>query len=312
MEKPRVIGLGLATIDILMRLSEMPAWEKFNRLSDLKFEGGGPAGTALVAVARLGVKAGFIGTAGNDPAGDLKVETFRREGVDTSRLIRRSFPEDQVALVFVHEESGERTFAAPIGFGREPLEPEELDRDYITSAAILHLDGFHFDAAMQAARWMREAGKRITLDAGKTDGSLHPRLGELVALSDVVICGAGVSHYLTGRDDLQEAGRAVLSLGPKVVVETRGEAGSYTITRDDTFHTPAFRVQVVDTTGAGDVFHGAYIVGLLQGWDLRRVARFASAVAALKCTRLGGRAGIPAMAEVEKFLREFRDEHPPS
>ncbi len=303
MPKPQVIGLGLATIDILMRLLEMPAWDRFNYLSEMKFEGGGPAGTALVAVTRLGVQAGFIGTAGNDLAGGFKIETLSQEGIDTSRMVRRPFPEPQAALVFVHEQTGERTFAASRGFGREQLRPEELDWDYITSADYLHLDGFHFEAALQAARWMREAGKQVALDAGKTDGSLHPRLGELVALADVAICGAGISQSLTGIEDLWEAGKAVLATGPQVVVETRGEDGSYTITHNDAFHTPAFRVDVVDTTGAGDVFHGAYIVGLIQGWDLRRVARFASAVAAIKCTRLGGRAGIPSMAEVEGFLQ---------
>jgi sulfofructose kinase len=303
MPEPQVIGLGLTTIDILMRITDMPAWDRFNYLSELKFEGGGPAGTALVAVARLGVRAGFIGSAGDDLAGSFKIETLGQEGIDTSRMLRRPFPEPQAALVFVHETSGERTFAASRGFGREQIRPEELDRDYITSADYLHLDGFHFEAALQAARWMRQAGKQVALDAGKTDGSLHPRLGELAALANVVICGAGVSKFLTDIDDLWGAGRAVLATGPQIVVETRGEEGSFTITQDETFHTPAFRVNVVDTTGAGDVFHGAYIVGLLQGWDLRRVARFASAVAALKCTRLGGRAGIPSMAEVEEFLQ---------
>ncbi len=303
MPNPQVIGLGLATIDILMRLSDMPAWDRFNYLTEMKFEGGGPAGTALAAVARLGVPAGFIGTAGNDLAGNFKIETLSQEGIDTSHMLRRPFPEPQAALVFVHEGTGERTFAASRGFGREQLQPQELDRDYITSADYLHLDGFHFEAALQAARWMREAGKKVALDAGKTDGSLHPGLGELVALADFVICGAGISQSLTGIDDLWEAGRAVLATGPQVVVETRGEQGSYTITRDEAFHTPAFHIDVVDTTGAGDVFHGSYIVGLIQGWDLRQVARFASAVAALKCTRLGGRSGIPNMAEVEEFLK---------
>jgi sulfofructose kinase len=306
MEKIRIVGLGLATIDILMRLGEMPRWEQFNYLDDLKFEGGGPAGTALVAVSRLGVKAGFIGTAGDDPAGALKVETFTREGVDASRMVRRPFPEDQVALVFVHAESGERTFAAPRKFGREPVRPEELDRAYLTSAEILHLDGFHFEAAVQAARWVREAGKRVVLDAGKTTGALDPRLPELVRLSDVAICAAGVIEYLTGVADLSVGARQVLDMGPQVVVETRGEAGCHTFTRAEAFHTPAFRVSVVDTTGAGDVFHGAYAVGLLHGWDLRRVAALASAAAALKCIRLGGRSGIPTMWEVEDFLSRAR------
>ena len=95
-----------------------------------------------------------------------------------------------------------------------------------------------------------------------------------------------------------------MDLGPRIFVETVGEEGSYTITREEQFHTPAFPVDVVDTTGAGDVFHGAYIVGMLHGWDLRQIAQFSTAVSALKCTRLGGRAGIPDLASTLHFLQE--------
>jgi len=100
------------------------------------------------------------------------------------------------------------------------------------------------------------------------------------------------------------AGRAALALGPRIVVQTAGDEGSWTTTHDDEFATPCFAVDVVDTTGAGDVFHGAYIVGLLHGWDLRQTALFSAAVAALKCTRLGGRLGIPSMEQTLAFLHE--------
>jgi len=109
---------------------------------------------------------------------------------------------------------------------------------------------------------------------------------------------------LTGHEDLPQAGRAVLDLGPRIVVQTEGVDGSYTVSPDDEFHTPAFEVDVIDTTGAGDVFHGAYLAGLVKDWDLRRIATFASAVAAIHCTVLGNRKGIPSMEKVETFLRE--------
>jgi sugar/nucleoside kinase (ribokinase family) len=155
---------------------------------------------------------------------------------------------------------------------------------------------------MQAAMWMREAGKSVVLDGGKTNGPVNPATRSLVELTDVLICGSGFGLGLTGEQDLWTAGEAMLSLGPRIVVQTEGKHGSYTVTAADRFRTPAFDVDVVDTTGAGDVFHGAYIVGLLQGWDLRRVALFASAVSALKCTRLGGRAAIPSLGATLAFL----------
>ena len=109
---------------------------------------------------------------------------------------------------------------------------------------------------------------------------------------------------LTGCDELFDAGRAMLTLGPRVVVQTEGKDGSYTLTRDTEFHTPAFEVDVVDTTGAGDVFHGAYLVGLVNDWTLERIATFSSAVAAMHSTVLGNRNGLPSLDEVEAFLRD--------
>jgi len=122
--------------------------------------------------------------------------------------------------------------------------------------------------------------------------------------TDILICGSGFGKSLTGEDDIRQAGRAMLAKGPRVVVQTMGVDGSYTVSAAGEFHTPAFQVDVVDTTGAGDVFHGAYLVGLVRGWDLEKTATFASAVAAIHCTVLGNRKGIPSMDQVETFLRE--------
>ncbi|MFH1086700.1 MAG: PfkB family carbohydrate kinase [Chloroflexota bacterium] len=299
----QIVGLGMAVLDVLIRLREMPSWERGGGFSALRLDGGGPVGTAMVAAARLGARVGFVGTAGNDQLAELKLASFVQDGVDLSRLVRRDRPEDQVVLVYVDEQTGERVFAGLRGLERRPLLPEELDRDYITSAEFLHLEGFHTQAALQAAQWMRAAGKRVCLDGSRTDGRpLQPHMTELVHHVDILICGTGFGRSLTGRADLWEAGEAILGLGPQIVVQTEGKDGSYTTTASERFHLPAFDVQVVDTTGAGDVFHGAYLVGLLHGWDLRSVGLFATAVSALKCAQLGGRRGIPRFNDVIAFL----------
>jgi ribokinase len=299
-----IVGIGMATLDVLVRLREMPTWERGARLSDFGFDGGGPVGTAIVAAARLGARVGFVGTAGNDEAAELKVRSLVKSGVDLSHLVYRDAPEDQVIVVYVHAETGERVFAGVQRWGRGQLDPQELGREYITSADYLHLDGFHSEAALQAAVWMREAGKTVVLDAGKTNGPVREPLRALVEHVDVLISGSGFSQALTGRSDIWDAGSAVVQMGPRISVQTEGEDGSYTVTADEQFHTPAFNVRVVDTTGAGDVFHGAYIVGLLHSWNLRQIAFFATAVSALKCTALGGRAAIPCYEETMTFLRE--------
>lgn len=299
----QVVGLGIATLDVLIRLKEMPTWGRGTEVQAFGLDGGGMAGTAMAAAARLGVRAGYIGTFGSDRVGDLKRQSLTDCGVDVSRARQRPGPERQVVIVYI-DEAGERTFAGLRGLWDDPIPPEELDRAYLTGAECLLLDGFHFDAAVQAARWMHEAGRKVVLDGSQTRGRVDPGIRPLLEHVDVLICGSGFAPGLTGETDLGRAGRAALAMGPTVIVQTEGADGCYTVTADDEFHTPAFEVDVIDTTGAGDVFHGAYIVGLLRGWSLRQTAVFASAVAAVKCTRLGGRAGIPTFDETLAFLRE--------
>jgi sulfofructose kinase len=300
----QVVGLGLATLDVLLRLRDMPTWEHGTRLSGFRFDGGGPVGTAIVAAAKLGTRAGFVGTAGRDDAADLKLKSMVECGVDLSHLVRRDGPEDQVVFVHVHAETGERVFAGMESWRRHPLRAEELDRAYITSADYLHVDGFHFEAALQAAKWMKDAGKTVVMDGGKTDRPVADHQRELVRHVDVLITGEGFAKGLTGIADIRQAAQAILDIGPRIFVETVGDKGSYTTTKAEQFHTPAFKVDVVDTTGAGDVFHGAYIVGLLHGWSVHQIAQFSAAVSAIKCTTLGGRAGIPGLGTTLDFLRE--------
>ena len=300
----QVIGLGLATLDILIRLDQMPTWKSGAQVDSFCFDGGGLVGTAMVAAARLGARAGFVGLAGSDEAAELKLRSFVAAGVDLSHLVRRPGSEGQVVAVFVHGETGERVFAGLQRLHGDQISVDELDRVYLTSAPYLHLDGFSAEAALQAARWMQEAGGTVVLDCSTTDRPVPEHRRELVRHVDVLISGKGFARQLTGIDDIYRAGEAILAMGPRIFVETVGDQGCHTVTAEDRFHTPAFPVEVVDTTGAGDVFHGAYIVGMLHGWEVRQVAQFASAVSAIKCTQLGGRAGIPSLDQALAFLRE--------
>lgn len=305
MQPIQVVGLGLSTVDVLIRLDEMPGWvENFSHVHEIRMDGGGPAGTGIAAAARLGARTGFVGTCGNDEVAELKLAYLKKYGIDTSRMVRRSSPESQIVMCYVQAASGERVFSGARNWLGEFLKPEELDRDYITSADYLHMDGFHYEASLHAARWMHEAGKKVVLDAGKVVGDVDPKMRALVELTDVLICGSGFGSGLTGKTDIWEIGEALRKIGPQIVVQTEGADGSYTLTDEEHFHTPAFKVQVVDTTGAGDVFHGAYIVGMLHGWNVRTIATFATAVSALKCKQMGGRASIPCLDQVREFLTE--------
>jgi ribokinase len=304
MFEPDIVGLGIANVDVVIRLEHMPRWENPGMVSGFALADGGPAGTACAVAAMLGARAGFVDTVGTDEMAAIKLGSLERAGVDLSRMVQREGPEDHVVMVYVHEKTGERCFSFVQGFLSQPVRPEELDRDYLTSARYLHLDSTHGDAALQAACWMHEEGKTVVLDAAATNQPVPAPLRALVAETDVLICGSGFGPMLTGHEDLRQAGRAILDIGPRIVVQTEGVDGSYTVSADEEFHTPAFEVDVVDTTGAGDVFHGAYLVGLVRGWDLRRIATFSSAVSAIHCTVLGNRKGVPSVEEVETFLRE--------
>ncbi|OGO05973.1 MAG: hypothetical protein A2Y73_07710 [Chloroflexi bacterium RBG_13_56_8] len=303
----QVVGVGVSVVDVLMRMRELPTWdrERHAPASGFSLQGGGPVATAMVAASRLGARVGCVSTAGNDDLGKAKVCALEEEGVDVSHMVIRPEPEHQVSLVFVHEDTGERIFVGLDRYESSQLRASDLDRDYVTSGEYLHVDGLRSGAALQAAKWMREVGKQVMLDGIKTSApSLDSGFHALVKYVDFLVCGSGFAPALTGKTDIWEAGEAALELGPSIVVQTEGAKGCYTVTAEERFHTPAFKVKVIDTTGAGDVFHGAYLVGLLHRWNPRQCAVFASAVSAIKCTKLGGRAGIPTFEETIAFLRE--------
>ena len=301
MKELSLIGLGMATLDILVRAGDISELKFGSRLDGLVIDGGGMACNAMVAAQRLGSAAGFVGTFGSDRLGKIKLETLLEEGVDASRVVLRSAPDDQVVLVHVHHAQGARTFMPLAAPWRQPLAPAELDPAYLAQARYLLLDGFHMAAGLQAAQWMHAAGKQVMLDINAHHGPPTAETEALVAQVDYLVCSSGFLQALTELEDLEEAAAETLKLGPRVIVQTEGEQGSDTFTAAEHFHTPAFEVDCHDSTGAGDVFHGAYLTGLLRGWDLRRIATFSSAAAGLKCRQLG-RAGYPTFAEVEQFL----------
>ncbi|MBN2224998.1 MAG: carbohydrate kinase family protein [Deltaproteobacteria bacterium] len=304
MKKLDIVGFGLSTLDVVMVMKDMPNWEYGGWVSEFVFQNGGMAATAVAAAARLGADAGFIGTVGNDQIADLKLKFLADLGVDTSRMIVRPAPEGQVSFVYVHEGTGERVFAPNPRFIANPPVAAEIDKDYLTSADYLHMDALYLEPSIAAAEMMKKAGKQVAVDLGSSTGiEVVPEVRRLVELTDILITGEGFSQALTKQTDLKKAMREALKVGPRLVVETLGVKGCWTVTKDDEFHTPAFEVTPVNTTNAGDVFHGAYYLGLIKGWDLKKVAVFASAAAALLCTKLSGDR-IPTYDQVAAFLKE--------
>lgn len=260
-------------------------------------QGGGPVPTALVALARLGARACYFGKVGDDEGGRFVRESLEREGIEPCGLVVSPGARTTRAFVWIDGPSGLKSIAAD-RTGLEDLRPAELSRELVAAGRYLLIDGKETEASLAAARWSRQAGGEVVLDVG----SQRSKMQDLLGFTDYLVVSESFALQFGKMNDEEVAAQTLFNFGPKVIVVTQGHRGSLCLSQEGLFRQPAFSVPVVDTTGAGDVFHGGFIYGLLRGWELRRTMRFASAMAAIKCGQLGGRVGIPTLPQVEKFL----------
>ncbi len=290
-----VIGLGIASLDFIGVAATAPLLGAKQPLDQWIEAGGGPVATALVTLARLGMSPCMISAVGDDGYGAKIIADLQRAGVDTQSM--QIYPGGS-HLAFVLAEPGQdrRT----VWWHNDPtvLERITLDPNLLTVGRALLIDTHLPELALPAAQLMQRAGGLVMIDAERLKESTLT----LLPYCDVQIVSARFGREATGLSDPAQAAAALHARYGKLVVVTAGVQGSWCVSASESFHTPAFTVDVRDTTGAGDVFHGAFLYGLLQGWPLRRVARFASASAALKCRAFGGRAGIPQLDEVLALL----------
>jgi sulfofructose kinase len=298
-----VIGLGYAAVDYLGVVPFYPELDEKVQMLDFAREGGGPVATAMVTLARLGARASYVGKVGDDDFGDFILHQLDVEGVDRTHAIVAPGEQSRFSFIIVDKDTGKRTIVWKTL--DQPLRAEELDREHILSGRILHLDGHEMEASLAAAQWANEAGIPVSLDAG----SVRPRIDNLLARVDVLVASRRFAEDFTGETDPMSAARKMLHGRTRISAVTSGEDGCVCTDSRTEFHLPAFEVDVVDTTGAGDVFHGAFVYGLLQDWDLPQIAEFASAVAALKCTKLGGRAGIPSLRDALAYCKKGEINH---
>lgn len=293
-----VVGIGFPCIDFLINVDRFPATDSAAILRDYSWQGGGKVATALVTLGQLGVSTGFVGVVGGDAFGSFIAEDFKRHGVDTSRLVVDAAASSSLSVPISEKLTGGRSFIFNFGTCRK-LQPEDLEAEYIASARFLHLENME-PVSATAARLARESGVKVVIDADHESSAPVDSLAQI----DVLIASEFYYKAYFMDDHYEENCRNMLTKGPQVVVFTFGRRGCVGMDADGYFELPAFRVPEADTTGAGDVYHGAFIYGLLQGWKARETARFASAVAAIKCTRIGGRAAIPGLETALRFLKD--------
>lgn len=294
-----VACVGLAVLDFVFSIDERPDRGRKAFADSMAIVGGGPAATAAAAVTRLDGNGRFIGQVGHDVIGDLIIEDFARWGVETGHIRRHRAASSPISTITV-EADGERTIINHTD--SRLLESSDL----ITGADLSEADAVLGDllwpkGAVSAMESARQLGIPAILDF---DHVRPGPLGEaLTAPTHIVFSAPGLAE-LSGRGDPAEGLRSVAARTSSWIAVTLGEEGVLWMDEADGVREfPAFRVQVADTLGAGDVFHGAFALALAEDRPIAEAIRRASAAAALKCTRFGGRAGIPTAREVEEFLR---------
>lgn len=294
-----VVGMGLNSVDFLTVVPEFPTLNSKMRVRQFSKQGGGQVATALVALARWGMKTKYIGKVGGDEFGSFSLESIRQEGVDVSSVTIEPDATNQFAVILVDGISGERT----ILWDRDErlmYREGELRKEEVCSGKILHLDGHDIHAAIQCARWAKEKGIPTVIDIDKVE----PLTGELIKEIDFVITSSRFPSLYTGIPDQEKALLELQKHTNGFLCATLGHEGAMALVNGEIVHSKGFPIKAVDTTGAGDVFHAGFIYGLLQNREVVEILRFANAVAALKCRDLGGRKGIPTLGEAQRFLNQ--------
>ncbi len=291
-----LVGVGLNATDTLIPLPSFPErGSKMVYRSETILPGGQVAST-VVACQHWGLRTRYVGKLGDDAAAALHHAAFAREGVET-RIATVAGGVSPQSLILVDAE-GERTVLNRRD-DRLVLQPEEIQREWIVNARALHIDGHDTAAATLAAGWAREAGIPVVADLDE----LYPGVEALLEKIDYAVVSRDFPSRLMGEPDLETALRRMHSrFGAKLAAATLGQDGVLAWDGRSFQHSPAYRVPVVDTTGAGDIFHAGFIYGLLQGWPLARQLDFACAAAALNCTAAGARGGIETLEAIERLI----------
>jgi len=292
------VGLGLNAVDHLCVVGSFPVPDTKPRVDRFARTPGGQAASAMVVLSRLGYRSRYLGKVGGDEIGRFSLESIASEGVDVSEVVTVDGVTNQLAMIIVDTGRHERTI-----LWHRPDEiatlPDEISAETVSSGRVLLVDGHDAPAAARAAELARDRGTLVVMDAE----SVKDGTRELVGQVDVVLASRDFPARLTGETNLDRSFDAIRAMGPRVVGVTLGALGSVVMVSDGSVYgAPAYAVDVVDTTGAGDVYHGAFVAGLVEGWSVERTVDFANAAAALNCRGLGARWGPSSRSEVEALM----------
>jgi len=297
------VAFGYSAIDYLGIVPHFPEENLKMEMERFEIQGGGPAATAAVTLCRLGMKTAYSGIVADDDFGSAMLELLRKEGVDTSSVIVEAGASSQFAFIMVDRKTGRRTILWTRGT-LPFITPEQVDEELILSAKGLLVDTLEPKAAAYAASVARGADIPVVIDAG----TLREGVEKILPFCDYIVASETFASQISEGGTTGEALERIYRYGPRAAVVTLGEKGCVGRDNGGIFEEEGFEINAVDTTGAGDVFHGAFLYGVLQGWNPREICTFSNAVAGMKCRKLGGRAGIPGLREALEFLNTNRDD----
>ncbi|MDL2289649.1 PfkB family carbohydrate kinase [Clostridia bacterium OttesenSCG-928-F22] len=297
-----ILGVGSSIADIIVQVESMPGADQPAPMLAYSRQGGGMMATAIVAAARLGAKCNCISTIGDDPRGQFCLEDYRRHGISTEHV--RLLPgkdtiwsvsvaclDNQTRNLLTYRENAARVLLA------------DLDEGLIAASRFLHV----YDQAEEAREVTKKAAQMAKKHGTKVsvDGFRYvPFYDEMLQLADIWIVSELYFRQKFGNEMAPEdAVKQLYESGPEIAIITLGKEGLVGCDENGVFRLPSFKVAVQDTTGAGDVFHGAFLAMAAKGMDYRECARYASATSAIKCTRMGGRAAIPDFGVLQRFVQ---------
>ncbi len=302
-----VVGVGLNATDTVLLVSHFPSYGGKERIVQEIVSPGGQVASALMACARLGLRAKYIGTVGDDERGRIQEESLSGSGIDLAHVQRRHNCPNQSAYIVIDQSTGERT----IFWRRDDclaIRAEEISEQQIACARLLLIDGHDTPAVARAAQIARGCGIPVVLDVD----TIYPGLENVLGNVDYLVASAEFPSAWTGEQDpFRALSKLNEQYGMKVAAMTLGAHGALALEGECYIYSPAFVVNCVDTTGAGDVFHGAFCYAVLEGMPMSQALEFSNAMAALNCTAMGARGGIQGLEQVRALLaRPERRVHP--
>ncbi|MFC1495430.1 carbohydrate kinase family protein [Thermodesulfobacteriota bacterium] len=297
-----VIGLGQACFDCLGTVPCYPPEDSKIEMDEVYFQVGGPVAVALITLSQLGVSSSFIGSISDDYFGVEILKGLKNEDIDTSFLKITSGFSSQFAFISINNKQGNRNIywrrsTAPF------IKPDEVDLKPLRNAKVLHLDGLMIESSIEAAKQAKEMGIKVVIDAG----TMREGFLKLLPFADYLITSEKFARSVVNKDDYTH--RRALEILKKHttgdIVITLGSEGSIGLINDSVIFQKAYPIDAVNTNGAGDVYHGAYIFGIIKGWNGKECMGFASAASAIKCEHIEYRKDLLSVKKVKIFMDKY-------